>query len=73
MTKPKEDVITETEFTKLNIPKKNHHYQLPSESIYPDENANVEEETLLGMEYDLDSEDELDASFDEAVDEEGEN
>ena len=57
---------------KLNIPKAKHHYQLPNEIIPKDENSNIAEETLLGMEYDLDSEEEIDSSFEEAIEEDKE-
>lgn len=59
MKKEKHDIISESDFTKLNQPKIKHHYPLPSEVIDDDENIDTLDETLLGMEYDVDSEEEI--------------
>ncbi|MDD4974541.1 MAG: hypothetical protein PHY93_09345 [Bacteriovorax sp.] len=60
MKKQKTDLISESDFTKMNFPKKKHHYPLPSEVIPEDENLDPLEETLIGMEYDLESEEDVD-------------
>jgi hypothetical protein len=60
MKKQKNDLISESDFTKMNFPKKKHHYPLPSEVIPDDENIDPLEETLIGMEYDLESEEDVD-------------
>jgi hypothetical protein len=59
MKKEKHDIISESDFTKLNLPKIKHHYPLPSEVIPDDENIDTLDETLLGMEYDIESEEEI--------------
>lgn len=50
----KHDLVTESDFTRLANPKKKHHTQLPDEVTIDDENEISLEETLVGMEYDLD-------------------
>jgi hypothetical protein len=54
----KKDLITNREFTKLNNPPHRGHNPLPDELINDDENDDTLEETLIGMEYDLDPGDE---------------
>lgn len=50
----KKDLVSESDFTRLANPKKKHHTQLPDELAFGDENETNLEETLIGMEYDLD-------------------
>lgn len=47
-------LLSEEDFTRLANPKKKHHTQLPDEVVSGDENETTLEETLIGMEYDLD-------------------
>ena len=42
----------------LNLPKMKHHYPMPRKVIPEDENNDQLEETLIGMEYDVESEEE---------------
>lgn len=53
-TDKRHDLVTESDFTRLAVPKKKHHTQLPDELTFDDENEINLEETLIGMEYDLD-------------------
>lgn len=55
MKKHKSAIISNRDFTKIIIPKKKHHYALPSEVIPEDENTDAFKETLVGMEYDIES------------------
>ena len=55
----KPDTIGYKEFNKLTDHKKTHHAPLPSEVLFEDENNNQLEETLMGMEYELEDMDEL--------------
>lgn len=59
MKKHKPDIISESEFTKMNVPKEKHHYPLPEEVIPEDENSDPLEETLMGMEYDLEEDENI--------------
>ena len=52
---PKKDIITNTEFTRINNQPRKNHAPLPDEIFSDDENSDSLEETLIGMEYDLDS------------------
>ncbi|MDO9183614.1 MAG: hypothetical protein Q7U04_14465 [Bacteriovorax sp.] len=71
MKKEKHDLLSDTDFIKLNLPKKKHHYPLPSDVIPEDENSDQLRETLLGMEYDLESpEDRMDDDLEEDEQEE---
>jgi hypothetical protein len=55
----KKDLISNAEFTKISLrPKDKHHIPLKNENINDDENKDAFEETLIGMEYDLEGEDE---------------
>lgn len=58
MKKHKSAFISNREFTEIILPKKKHHYSLPSEVIPEDENADALKETLVGMEYDIESNEE---------------
>ncbi|MFA6237911.1 MAG: hypothetical protein WC635_11325 [Bacteriovorax sp.] len=49
------DVLSGSEFTKISIPDKKHHYNLPSEAIPEDENTDQLKETLVGLEYDIEA------------------
>ena len=44
----------------LNLPKMKHHYPMPRKVIPEDENNDQLEETLIGMEYDVESEEDVD-------------
>lgn len=70
MKKQKADFISESEFTKMNTQKVKHHYPLPSEVIPEDENADQLKETLIGMEYDVESNEEINSSYEEAINDE---
>jgi hypothetical protein len=63
----KHDLVTEEDFTRLANPKKKHHTQLPDELTFGDENESNLEETLIGMEYDLDPdvEDDYESDYDD--------
>lgn len=50
----KKILVSEDDFTRLANPKKKYHTQLPDELAFDDENEINLEETLIGMEYDLD-------------------
>lgn len=67
MPKKKHDLVTEEDFTRLANPKKKLHTQLPDELVFDDENEDNLEETLIGMEYDLDPDG--DENYDENYDE----
>ena len=60
MTKEKTDVLTDKDFIKINTPKKRYYHTLANDSLAVDENNDAYLETLIGMEYDVESEDELD-------------
>ncbi|MGZ3788790.1 MAG: hypothetical protein ACXVLQ_09720 [Bacteriovorax sp.] len=55
--KEKKDIISYPEFTVLNNPqrKKKHRGPVPEDIYHDDENEDTLEETLIGMEYDLDT------------------
>ncbi len=55
----KPDTISYKEFNKLTDYTKIHHDPLPSEVMFDDENTNQLEETLMGMEYELEDSTEL--------------
>jgi hypothetical protein len=40
--KQKKDLISESDFTKLNMPKVKHHYPMPRKVIPEDENFDLE-------------------------------
>ena len=67
MKNKKADLISEREFTKIMMPKKKHHYSLPSEVVDDDENTDALQETLVGMEYDLESDEDIIDSEDEII------
>ena len=55
----KSDTINYKEFNKLTDYTNTHHDPLPSEVLFDDENTNPLEETLMGMEYELEDIEEL--------------
>lgn len=55
----KADTISYREFNKLTDHTNTNHDPLPSEVLFDDENIDKLEETLMGMEYDLEDLDEL--------------
>jgi hypothetical protein len=55
----KPDTIGYKEFNKLTDHSDTQHDPLPSEVLFDDENINQLEETLMGMEYELEDIDEL--------------
>ena len=59
MKKHKRDLISENDFTKIILKKDKHHYPLPDEVIPEDENTDPLKETLVGMEYDIESEEDI--------------
>ena len=59
----KPDTISYKEFNKFTDKTHSHHDPLPREVLFEDENTNQLEETLMGMEYDL--EDTLELSDEE--------
>lgn len=63
----KPDTITYKEFNKLTDHSDVHHDPLPSEVLFDDENANRLEETLMGMEYELEDLDELEDEEDHEI------
>jgi hypothetical protein len=70
MKKEKEDLISDAQFIKLNRPKKGHHYTIPSDAILEnDENDDQLIETLIGMEYDIESIEDIN-QYDDEQDEE---
>ncbi len=73
--KVKKDIISDRDFIKLNNPTRKSHSPLPDELLHEDENDDTLEETLIGMEYDLDPDgdnwdesDEVDLSLEDEVD-----
>jgi hypothetical protein len=63
----KPDTIGYKEFNKLTDHTDTHHDPLPSEVLFGDENTNQLEETLMGMEYDLENLDELEDEEDHEI------
>ena len=61
----KSDTISYKEFNKLTDHTDTHHDPLPSEVLFDDENDNPLEETLMGMEYDVEDLDELEDDEDD--------
>ena len=61
----KPDTIGYKEFNKLTDHSDTHHDPLPSEVLFDDENINQLEETLMGMEYEIEELDELKDEDDE--------
>lgn len=53
--KEKKDIITNREFTIISNPPHKGHNPLPDEIDFDDENEDTLEETLIGMEYDVDT------------------
>lgn len=54
--KVKKDIISNDEFTRINNPPKGkHRVPVKNEIIHDDENKDAFEETLIGMEYDVDT------------------
>jgi hypothetical protein len=66
MPKQTPDMISEKDFTMLNVPKGKRVYPAPKDLLPRDENSDPNEETLLGMEYDVESIDEDEKSDDES-------
>jgi hypothetical protein len=50
----RKDTLEENDFTLLNNPPRKRHAPLPDEILSDDENEDMLEEILIGMEYDLD-------------------
>ena len=69
MKKKKSDLISGSDFTKLNLPKTKHHYPLPRDVIPEDENADQFQETIIGMEYDVESEEDIEKLIPDEKDE----
>lgn len=63
----KPDTISYKEFNKLTDHTDTHHDPLPSEVLFDDENNNQLEETLMGMEYELEDMDELEDEEDHEI------
>lgn len=63
----KPDTITYKEFNKLTDHSDTNHDPLPSEVLFDDENINQLEETLMGMEYELEDKDELEDEEDHEI------
>ena len=63
----KPDTLTYKEFNKLTDHTDTHHDPLPSEVLFDDENTNQLEETLMGMEYELEDLDELEDEEDHEI------
>ena len=63
----KPDTISYKEFNKLTDHTDTHHDPLPSEVLFDDENVNQLEETLMGMEYELEDLDELEDEEDHEI------
>ena len=63
----KPDTISYKEFNKLTDHTDIHHDPLPSEVLFDDENINQLEETLMGMEYELEDMDELEDEEDNEI------
>lgn len=63
----KPDTISYKEFNKLTDHSDTHHDPLPSQVLFDDENINQLEETLMGMEYELEDEDELEDEEDHEI------
>lgn len=63
----KPDTIGYKEFNKLTDHTDTHHDPLPSEVLFDDENDNPLEETLMGMEYELEDLDELEDEEDHEI------
>lgn len=63
----KPDTLSYKEFNKLTDHTDTHHDPLPSEVLFDDENSNQLEETLMGMEYDVEDLDELEDEEDHEI------
>lgn len=63
----KPDTITYKDFNKLTDHSDTHHDPLPTEVLFDDENTNQLEETLMGMEYELEDLDELEDEEDHEI------
>jgi hypothetical protein len=63
----KPDTIGYKEFNKLTDHTDTHHDPLPSEVLFDDENVDQFEETLMGMEYELEDMDELEDEEDHEI------
>ncbi len=63
----KPDTLSYKEFNKLTDHSDTHHDPLPSEVLFDDENVNQLEETLMGMEYDVEDMDELEDEEDHEI------
>jgi len=63
----KPDTISYKEFNKLTDHTDVHHDPLPSEVLFDDENSNQLEETLMGMEYEIEDLDELENEEDHEI------
>jgi outer membrane translocation and assembly module TamA len=65
----KPDTIGYREFNRLTDHSDTHHDPLPSEVLFDDENTDQLEETLMGMEYELEELDEVREDLDDEDDE----
>lgn len=63
----KPDTIGYKEFNRLTDHSDTHHDPLPSEVLFDDENINQLEETLMGMEYEMEDLDELEDEEDHEI------
>ena len=63
----KPDTISYKEFNTFTDKNHTHHDPLPSEVLFEDENTNQLEETLMGMEYDLEDTIELSDEEDKEI------
>lgn len=63
----KKDIISDDEFTKMNLQKPRHHYVIPEDVIPEDENIDQLQETLIGMEYDIESDEDYIGKGEEAI------
>lgn len=63
----KPDTLTYKEFNKLTDHTDVHHDPLPNEVLFDDENMTRLEETLMGMEYELEDMDELEDEEDHEI------
>ena len=63
----KPDTISYREFNKLTDHSDTNHDPLPTEVLFDDENINQLEETLMGMEYELEDLEELEDEEDREI------
>lgn len=63
----KPDTLSYREFNRLTDHSDTNHDPLPSEVLFDDENINQLEETLMGMEYELEDMDELEDEEDHEI------